>query len=371
MKIFIKLYTALNLGDDLFFKILLERYPDVQFVLPAPSAYKEVFRNYENVSIVENILSSRKNFIQKTFEFLIRNFLPDIYRKKIHSETKDFLKKQSNGCEAFISMGGSIFMQPRNLTVYVDVEYYKVVNSYFKNLFFLGCNFGPYSDQSYKESYRGIFRQAADVCFREKLSYDIFSDLNNVRYSPDIVFGLNYKDQKKRDKSVGFSIVTARNKTNKERYISKYAELVELYQNRGYEIYLFSFCKKQGDEDVINDITDLLRSKTNINKVFYNGNIDTFLDLYSSVEKMFCGRFHSMILSMLFNQKIYPVIYSKKMTNVLDDINYQGKVIFMEDFHKIKPDEIFTEIDLNYYEIESQKDKSNEQFKKIDLFLNK
>lgn len=370
MKIFVKLFTAVNLGDDLFLKILLERYPHTNFVLPASNIYKEIFKEYDNLKIIEDNLYKRKNLFQKIIGVIERNLFPGIYRKKLQLTSQQALLTEDIG-DAFISIGGSIFMQPKKLPAYLDVEYYKLANNYFTKTFFIGCNFGPYNDQSYKEGYQEIFRQAADVCFREKLSYDIFSDLNNVRYSPDIVFGLNYKDQKKRDKSVGFSIVTARNKTNKERYISKYAELVELYQNRGYEIYLFSFCKKQGDEDVINDITDLLRSKTNINKVFYNGNIDTFLDLYSSVEKMFCGRFHSMILSMLFNQKIYPVIYSKKMTNVLDDINYQGKVIFMEDFHKIKPDEIFTEIDLNHYEIESQKDKSNEQFKKIDLFLNK
>lgn len=152
--------------------------------------------------------------------------------------------------------------------------------------------------------------------------------------------------------------MTARNETDRNSYIKKYAELIALYQNKGYEIFLFSFCKKQGDEDVINTIVDLLNDKENINKVFYNGDIEAFLDIYSAVEKMFCGRFHSMILSMIFNQKIYPVIYSKKMTNVLEDINYRGKVVFIEEFHRIRPDEVFKEIDSNHYEIENQINKS-------------
>ena len=35
---------------------------------------------------------------------------------------------------------------------------------------------------------------------------------------------------------------------------------------------------------------------------------------------MVCGRFHSMILSILFNQKIYNLTYSKKQDNVIEEL---------------------------------------------------
>jgi len=371
MKVFVKLFTSLNLGDDLFLKILLERYPETQFLLPAPKKYNEVFKHHKNLSVFEDFLFINKGLLQKIWHRLLINLMPSLYRKKVQFDFNTFFNDKFNDVESYISIGGSIFMQPKNLSVYYDIEYYKYINNYFKNIFFIGCNFGPYKDPSYKESYKQIFQQATDVSFREKFSYEIFSDLNNVRYSPDIVFGLNYKENKKIKKSVGFSIITARNKTNKENYINKYAKLIEFYQDKGYQVFLFSFCKRQGDEEVINNITDLLNNKKNINKVFYDGDIDSFLNLYSSVEKMYCGRFHAMILSMLFNQKIYPIVYSKKMTNVLNDINYVGKVILMEEFYKILPEEIYKEIESNQYDIENQRKKSVEHFQKIDSFLNK
>ena len=42
-------YTSVNLGDDLFFKIIAERFPNTLFVLPAHNIYKEIFRNINNL----------------------------------------------------------------------------------------------------------------------------------------------------------------------------------------------------------------------------------------------------------------------------------------------------------------------------------
>ena len=370
MKIYVKLFAALNLGDDLFLKILLERYPNVRFTLSAPETYKDIFKDYNNLVVVKNTLNISKNIFQKILDVLERNLLTKRYKMKLQLKFEEFFNKRNSDYDAFISIGGSIFMQPKKLPVYESIEYYKIVNKKFKNVFFIGCNFGPYTDDSYRENYTTIFNNATDVCFREKESYELFSHLKNIRLCPDIVFGLNYRDIKIEPNTVGFSIITARNTTDKKSYIRKYTELIEYYQNKNYKIFLFSFCKMQGDEDIIQEITENLTHQRNINKVFYIGDINTFLDSYAAVEKMFCGRFHAMILSMIFNQKIYPVIYSKKMTNVLNDINYKGKIIPIEEFYKIDPNTVYKEIDNNYYNIELQREESVKQFKMIDLFIN-
>ena len=44
-KIKVYAYTRQNLGDDLFIKILCERYPNTQFVLYAPNVYKDIFKD--------------------------------------------------------------------------------------------------------------------------------------------------------------------------------------------------------------------------------------------------------------------------------------------------------------------------------------
>src|SRR5690606_5263922 len=99
-------------------------------------------------------------------------------------------------------------------------------------------------------------------------------------------------------------IVAAREDVEDELYINKYVELIEYYQTKGYSIYLFSFCQDEGDEVIIERIFSRLNRTVNVEKVFYNGNIDSFLNLFSKMSEMFCGRFHAMILGMLYGQSI-------------------------------------------------------------------
>src|SRR5690625_2356463 len=48
-KVMVYAYTQFNLGDDLFIKILCERYPETQFVLYAPKKYKRCFQGMRNI----------------------------------------------------------------------------------------------------------------------------------------------------------------------------------------------------------------------------------------------------------------------------------------------------------------------------------
>src|SRR5690606_29769740 len=137
-----------------------------------------------------------------------------------------------------------------------------------------------------------------------------------------------------------------------------------------YIIKLFSFCKKHGDEKAIEKILKLIGNERNISKVFYRGDINSFLEEFSSVEKTFCGRFHAMILSMLYKQNFYAIAYSKKMTNVLNDINFKGKYIKMEDFYKIIPSEIDGILEANHAIIDDQIIESEKQFEALDSLLN-
>lgn len=46
-------YFANNLGDDLFLKILIERYPNVKWeLLTANRNYKKLFKDLKNVNII-------------------------------------------------------------------------------------------------------------------------------------------------------------------------------------------------------------------------------------------------------------------------------------------------------------------------------
>lgn len=368
-KVLLKLYSEFNLGDDLFLKMILERYPKVKFYLNANKKYKVVFKNKSNLNIFN--YSKIVRLYNKGIWFLSKVLYPKEGQNSLVKYINAINKNYYNHTDIFVSIGGSIFMQKKIRPFYLDIEYYKQINIFFKDKpkFYLGCNFGPFLDPAFKTEYEFIFEKAMDVCFREEYSKKLFDNLNNVRFKPDIVFGLNINKAEKKDRSVGFSIISARGNVDSKIYMRKYAELISYYQSNGYKVFLFSFCKKEGDQKTINDIMKLLQKRENINPVFYNGDIESFLRIYSSVEQVYCGRFHSMILSMLCNQKIFPVVYSDKMTNVLQDICYKGDVVFMEDFHRLDPEYLFKSISLNSYYISSQVKEADKQFQILDKFL--
>ena len=228
MRVFVKFFAEENLGDDLFLKILLERYPDIQFVILAKEHYKKIFRDYKNLIVVnDNLTTKSKKIGYRLNMVFLRNFFPDKYKSRIQTFTEKLYKDEFIKSDAFVSIGGSIFIQPKLLPFYQDIILYDYVNQVFKKTFFIGCNFGPYNDPSYKSNYIEIFKQATDVCFREKASYDEFKDLSNVRWKPDVVFSLKVTRVEKIKKSVGFSIVSPRDNTNPTEYINKYVELIK------------------------------------------------------------------------------------------------------------------------------------------------
>lgn len=372
MKVFVKFFSKVNLGDDLFLKILFERYPKIQFSIIADNRYKAIFKEYNNVLIINDV-KSRRNALQRFFNrvylYLVRKFIPSLYpvilRKVISRQYLKIFKEHS----AFISIGGSIFMQPNRLPAYGSIELYRLAQQNIDKVFFIGCNFGPYLTESFRKEYEEMFEKAEDVCFRDDASKELFASLENVRVAPDVVFNLEIQKAIKLKRSVGFSVVTPRGETNAVKYIENYVALVKFYLERNYQVYFFSFCSAQGDEEIIDLILGKINVQSNISKISYRGNISSFISSYSRVEKMYCGRFHAMILSMLCEQKFYPVIYSDKMTNVLNDLGYTGSSVKIEDFFQMNPSELDIQLAKCEYDITDAIRLSNNQFSKLDELL--
>lgn len=371
-KILLRVYTELNLGDDLFLKMILERYPTCEFYLNSNKGdYKKYFKDNTNLTVF-----SRKSYLSDLLVrfkgIFLKKFSKDGHKKFMRNFYLYHNKEYFDKANIFVSIGGSIFMQQKRSIAYWDIEYYKLVTSVFKGkgIFYIGCNFGPYLEESFKTEYNRIFKDAADICFREEKSFLDFKSLGNVRFHSDVVFGLSLKEQVKEQNTVGFSIISARNGIDELGYIKKYVELIEFYIDRGFKIFMFSFCKIEGDEDMIEKIIKDVRDSNKIERVFYNGDINAFLSRYAIVEKMYCSRFHAMILSMLYKQEIYPIVYSEKTLNVLNDINYKGNVIKIEDFKDIDIKEVFNKIKENCYDIEFQKRDAEKQFYALDKAIN-
>lgn len=353
-KILLNAYLNLNFGDDLFLKILFDRYPNTKWILPkGGSVYKRVFENYKNVIIKENIF------------FKIRKKLNMVEKNKFYSSY-----------DAGLYIGGSIFMQIPNWESQYK-ERKEVIESFYKKkkpYFILGSNFGPFTKEEFKELYRDLFSKSKDICFREKYSYDMFKELDNVRIAPDIVFQLPVHSRKKIKDSIGISLIDLSDREDlvvyEKEYCSKIKEVVIKGIDLGKSITFFSFCKAQGDEKVIEKIIESIGEeyKNKIKTVYYSGNIDDFLNKFSSMENIIGTRFHACVLSQVFNQGLYPIIYSNKTLNVLEDINLDKEFESINNIKNLDIDNLFKIIDNNKIKDRSIIKKSENQFKILDKY---
>lgn len=358
-KVLLDMYLKKNLGDDLFLKIISERYNNTKFYIQPLCDYDKKKLNLKNIIYIRNIITRCINVILKKLKF-----------KKIN--LRNILKKRM---DVFVTLGGSMFIEQPNISelqlMQLIENKYNVVN---KPFYVIGSNFGPYKNNYFIDNYKQIFEKAEDVCFREKNSFELFKDNKKVRYASDIAFSLDKnKYIQKECKKVVISVIDLKNRKNlqqyKEAYESKILDIINCFQKQKYEIVLMSFCKFEGDENEINSIINKCDNKENINVYCYNGNIDEALKIISSSEYVIATRFHAMILGILFNKKILPIIYSDKMINSLKDLKYDGKYLDIRNLDNSDISYIISNISRFVYNEETVKKDAISQFKKLDEFL--
>ncbi|MCW4450785.1 polysaccharide pyruvyl transferase family protein [Kaistella sp. BT6-1-3] len=371
-RILVKAYTHKNLGDDLFLKMLFERYPEIHFcLLSQNSSYNNIFPNHNVKTIARRKSLFENKFIKKIFVKLNR----PLWIKLITGYTEKFLNRTKNENDILVVIGGSIFMEGKN-EIIPQLNTLDLLQRIFSNkpTFILGTNFGPYKSIEFREFYRNLLGKYSDVCFRDSYSVSLFDDLPNTRMAPDIIFGYKIPKVEKIPKTIGFSIIDLFYRPDLKMYLQVYEDyclgLILKYIELGYTINLFSFCTYEGDTRAIERISQKLSLpyQKSVNKVFYEGNIDDFLRTYLSVEIMYTTRFHATILSLLGEQKIVPFIYSKKMLNVLDDIGYTGNYINIQDIAKNV--DVSKVIPKKFFVDNSIVTKSQNHFVELDKIIN-
>ncbi len=345
MKVFLKAYINKNLGDDIFIDMVSKRYPNTNFLIDGNACY---FNN-------NNLTFYNKNILKK----IIGKLLYYISFKRVNYETLMSLK-----CDLSILIGGSMFIENKS-------ENLPILK---KPLFIIGSNFGPYNSSEYIEKSKKIFSRAADVCFRDKKSYNLFKELPNVRYSTDIVFSYKNPNIKvKNNKQVIFSVIDCDfkekelGKNYREKYENTILSLINFFQKKRYKIVLMSFCKAQGDEEAIKRIKE--KCKSNVSCYFYDGNIEEAINVIAGSSIVVGTRFHANILGMLYGKTILPIAYSEKTINILKDMKYKGKILDVRNLDDFDISSL-TDDDLNYkIDISKQVKLAESHFKNIDKLL--
>lgn len=354
--VYVKGYFEKNLGDDLFFKILINRYRNTKFYIYTKNDYSNIGKNLINKYSIINAIENK----------MIQKFSKNNYCLPIE-------KKIAKSTEFIIQIGGSLFMERSGINWKENSDFlYKKIK---KKYFILGSNFGPYITEEYKEYFRSIFLNAVDVCFREKKSYEIFEKNSNIRVASDIVFSLDIANVKiKENKKVIISVINCEKKgleKNKKKYEEKIIELMKFFIGKGYKITLMSFCSKEGDEEEIESILNKcdIELIKNIETYYYRGKIDEALNILADSQIIVGSRFHANIKGLVLNKTIIPIAYSKKTTNVLKDLNFKGKVIEINNIEQFIVNEL-SEEDLSYKcNVDNAIINAQEHFKKLDEIL--
>lgn len=356
-RILIKAYTYTNFGDDLFVKILCERYPKHKFYISCSRFHDNAFEKIYNLVIMNR--SHIKGMIINNFKKLLTKLNISV----------------NFPYDAQVSIGGSIFIEPKNNALFN--EYFHHLYSIKQNdklpYFVLGANFGPYHTKDFLEKHQIYFQeQVNDICMRDYDSYQLFKEVSHVRYAPDIVF--NYQMPIK-EKSNLIIISCIHNDErdellnyNNDLYIKKIIALCNYYLSLGKQVCLLSLCSHLKDHITCQTVQK--HFKDHVFTVEYNGNLEEITELFASAEYVIASRFHSMILGFLANVPVFPISYSNKTQNAVKTYGFTGRYALINDFCKLTCEEI-DENRLNQYklDIHSLQKEAQKHFTFLDKFL--
>ncbi len=356
-KIMIYAYTRFNLGDDLLIKILCDRYSGIEFHLYTYPEYKDALSICKNLKIHSNAKFQAK--LINTFGKIIGNI--NVYEQMIAKK-----------CNICVCISGSLFIQGGdNWQSYFNyMKSRKIKNiPYFQ----IGSNFGPYTDEMFLNRFRELFFTYEDICFREQYTADLFAGLKNVRVAPDVVFSGDYKKYIKNstEKRVAISVIDLTNRNDLKQYKIKYLNYIEKicrkYLNEGYCIDLLSFCKAEGDENAVAEMERRLNKRNVKHYLYYTDtDLEGILNCIGSAEIVIATRFHAMILGWCMGKKTLPIVYSSKMTHVLEEFKYPNKIINIKELENTYIDELFINYSFDTYNIINE---SQKQFLKLDKFV--
>ncbi|GIO19649.1 hypothetical protein J18TS1_27490 [Oceanobacillus oncorhynchi subsp. incaldanensis] len=357
-KIMINAYTNLNLGDDLFIKILIERYPNTKFILYAPKKYKEIFKNNKNIKIY-----NKDNIVYRAFDLIFRQL-------RLNFTIKDLIANKAN---AIVKIGGSIFIQNKGWNI-KNISRSLIPKR--KPIFVIGANFGPYTDENFYKFHYNLFQNYTDVCFRDSKSRDLFKDLNNVRQADDVVFQLEGVKTLYSKNSIVISVIKPSIRDSLKEYdniyYNKLKDIITYYVNNNYTVNMLSFCCNEKDDEAIKKIKNLLpdKIKKHVKGNYYNGDINNFLEIISSAKYVIATRFHAMILGWVYNKPVFPICYSEKMNNVLNDVNFEGLKTDLDLINHLTIKDVIEGMEKNLINIDCSINNSTNQFLKLDKYIN-
>lgn len=351
---YLRFYSENNLGDDLFAKLVCDRY-DEQFIA-------NISRTGLTLSKTSN-LQTKRNQVVRLLNKPIKLLYPLL---------QTHIWKDINQSSVQIHIGGSLFIENKNTNEFVEEtsRYMSSTTPYY----FIGPSLEVKYSKKYKISLRQLLSNSVDTCFRDMKSYQTFKDLRSKRYAPDVAFTLRTdKYENTKSKEAIMSLIDCSKRFDNDTYAQyekNMAMLTRKLIDEGYEVTYMSFCKFEGDEKALSRVKKLLPKQYGAKvKIYnYNGNLETALNTLSGAELVVGTRFHAIILGLLFKAKVLPVIYSDKTKNILEDTQFNGPTMDIRNLDAFDIDS-FDPKKLKTFNVNKQIEQSEKQFQELDKVL--
>ena len=318
MNIYLEAYLNNNLGDDLMLDLLCRRYENHEFYIGNPNGLEEIACKNKNLHVIPSITPTSTQIVGRAINKVLSYMgIPKLQIIRFFSKHYFDLR---------VEIGGSIFMQVTRkswINIVRDSKY--KCHKCRKNVI-IGCNFGPFTDNRFYEEHKRLFRLYDSVTFRDRYSYELFSELKNTAMYPDLVFNADI-EKKAVSNTVGISVISLENrgiKGNEALYINGIIELVKRLVAVDKKVKLISFCKNEGDLQTCRTIVQMGKLEQNGVEIFDHQNIEKTLEMIQELDAIVAARFHANIIGLKMNIPTLPVIYSKKTSNVLNDIDFDG-----------------------------------------------
>lgn len=365
MKVYLFACIEKNIGDDLFIKTLCARYPQIDFLISAEAKYGslEKIPNLKFSKTLAKWIWATSLNPQNQLKKLAARILCRFYGACL-----------PNG-DIGISIVGNAF---KNLSYTGWKQSYWIRSriDLVKRFYLISTNFGPYNDVRWKEDFERIYPRMADVCFRDKASYELFENLPNTRYAPDAVISLGMQSGNTvENKRVIISPIDCALRQRSEKlnnaassYESKIAAAAKRFLSEGYTV---TFLNSQAEQDrpACNRIMEQLDSP-NVEVVDYDGNLEAVFELYQNSCCAVATRLHTIVLAWLHNIPVVPIVYDIKVANLLKTCGFSGKQYDIYTMDEVSADDILNAV--QQYDFALSEDILNAsqlQFREIDKVL--
>lgn len=357
-----------NIGDDLFIYLVCKRYPNTTFTISSAAQYGTL-KELPNLKFDEALNKWCSATGTETTHFLKRVY--HLIREKVY-ENK--IEKHDIG----VYVVGNAFKN-MNYTGKNQSYWIKKRIDIVEKFYLMSTNFGPYKDERWKNDFLSIYPTMEDVCFRDVDSYGLFKDLPNVRYAPDAVISFGRQERVIEEKGYkrllisiidcAFSVRSDALKAAAPIYEQSIAEIIDLFQNRGYKVTIINSNTEQ-DSPACHRILDMCEQSEGVDVINYEGNLERIFEAYRTADGVIATRLHPIILGWLYNLPVIPLVYDKKVLSLLKSYDFTSDYYKVEEMQKVNPQEVYNIIETYDYKLPDEIIfDSNKQFEMLDKAL--